>query len=391
MANSLKVTTTEAIFQLLMIANSPQKETPLTDQAVAWLQSRMPRGWSVEAADLQPGQDQLWADARINLEGPHGTMGTIIVEEKRSVSPRDVLSQLSPKVRSARSMGAHLPLLVIAPWLSERTQALLAEAEINYLDLTGNALLRIDNPPFFLQTTGARRNPAPAQRPSAKLRGAKASRMIRLLLDVVPPYGVAEIAEATGLNRGYVSRLLDALYREGLIEREPRGPVESVDVPALVRRWAEGYDVFRTNRAKGFIATAGLERLLRGLAEDPGPGTLAAITGSFAASRLAPIASPALLFLYYDQPQLLADELNLLPAEEGANVMILKPFDPVVFDRTRIEDGLRYVAPSQVAVDCLGGNGRMPAEGEALLEWMAAKGSSWRLPSLADLSRGEDS
>jgi hypothetical protein len=374
-----------------MIANSPQKETPLTDQAVAWLQSRLPKGWSVEAADLQPEQDQLWADARINLEGPHRTMGTIIVEERRSISPRDVLSQLSPKVRSARSMGAHLPLLVIAPWLSERTQALLAEAEINYLDLTGNALLRIDNPPFFLQATGARRNPSPAERPGAKLRGAKASRAIRLLLDVRPPYGVAEIAEATGLNRGYVSRLLDALYREGLIERHPRGPVESVDVPALVRRWAEGYDVFRTNRAEGFIATAGLERLLRGLADNPGLGTLAAITGSFAASRLAPIASPALLLLYYDQPRLLANELNLLPAEEGANVMILKPFDPVVFARTRLEEGLRYAAPSQIATDCLGGNGRMPAEGEALLDWMGAKEPSWRLPSLADISRGEAS
>ena len=349
----------------------------------------MPRGWSVEAAELQPGQDQQWADARIDLKGPHGTMGAIVVEEKRSISPRDVLSQLSPKVRSARSMGAHLPLLVIAPWLSERTQALLAEAEINYLDLTGNALLRIDNPPFFLQTTGARRNPAPAERPGAKLGGAKASRAIRLLLDVRPPYGVAEVAAATGLNRGYVSRLLDALYRDGLIEREPRGPVESVDVPALVRRWAKGYDVFRTNRADGFIATSGLERLLERLADDP--DTPAAITGSFAASRLAPIASPALLLLYHDQPPLLAAELDLLPAEEGANVMILKPFDPVVFDRTGIEEGLRYAAPSQVAVDCLGGNGRMPAEGEALLELDGSRGILLAPPLPGESLRGENS
>jgi hypothetical protein len=373
-----------------MIANSSIQETSLTDQAVAWLRSRMPRGWSVEVTDLQSEQGQLQADARISLQGPNGAVSTIIVEEKRSVSPRDVLSQLSPKVRSARSMGAHLPLLLIVPWLSERTQALLAEADINYLDLTGNALLRIDNPPFFLQTTGARRNPAPTERPGAKLRGAKASRVIRLLLDVRPPYGVLEIAEATGLNRGYVSRLLDALYREGLIERAPRGPVESVDVSGLVRRWAEGYDTFRTNRAEGYIATAGLERLLASLAEDPGLGTRAVITGSFAASRLAPIASPALLLLYYDLPQLLASDLDLLSSEEGANVMILKPFDPVVFDRTRIEEGLRYAAPSQIAVDCLGGNGRMPAEGEALLEWMA-EDSFWRLSSLADLYEGKRS
>jgi hypothetical protein len=376
--------------RFLVFANSLVQKTPLMDQAVAWLRTRLPRGWEVEAGDSQPEQGQLRADARINLRGPNGTISTVIVEEKQSVSPRSVLSQLSPRIKTARSMGAHLPLLVIAPWLSERTQELLTKEDINYLDLTGNALLRIDNPPFFLQTTGARRNPSPPERAGAKLRGAKASRVIRLLLDVRPPYGVLEITEATGLNRGYVSRLLEALYREGLIEREPRGPVESVDVPALVRRWVESYDTFQTNAAEGFIVAAGLERLLTALAADPGLGTRAVITGSFAANRLAPIASPALLLLYYDSPQLLAADLDLLPAEEGANVMILKPFDPVVFDRTRIEEGLRYAAPSQIAVDCLGGNGRMPAEGEALLEWMTAEEPSWRLSSLQDLYGRED-
>ncbi len=372
-----------------MSANSAKQATSFIDQAVAWLQSRLPRGWSIEAGPPQAEQDQLRADARIDLRGPNETIARIIVEEKQSVSPRSVLDQLSPRIQTARNLGAHLPLLIIAPWLSERTQALLAQEDINYLDLTGNALLRIDNPPFFLQTAGARRNPSPVKRDGASLRGAKASRVIRLLLDVCPPYGVVEIAEATGLNRGYVSRLLEALYRDGLIEREPRGPVQSVDIPGLVRRWAEGYDSFRTNQAKRFIAPTGLDRVLGRLAADPGLGTRVAITGSFAANRLAPIASPTLLLVYYDTPQLLARDLDLLPADEGANVVLLRPFDPVVFSRGAIEEGLRFAAPSQVAVDCLGGNGRMPAEGEALLRWMAADEPRWRIPILKDLYGGE--
>jgi len=385
MANSLKQATNSPIIQLPMVANFANQPTSLADQAVVWLRARLPRGWSAEIGDLESAQDQLQADARVSLRGPNGTISTIIVEEKREVSPRSVLDQLSPRIKTARNLGAHLPLLLVAPWLSERTQALLAQEDINYLDLTGNALLRIDNPPFFLQTTGARRNPSPAKRAGASLRGAKAPRVIRLLLDVCPPYGVVEIAEATGLNRGYVSRLLEALYREGLIEREPRGPVKSVDVPGLVRRWADGYDTFRTNQAERFIASAGLEQVLGRLAAGPGLGSQVAITGSVAANRLAPVASPALLLLYCDVPQLLAHDLDLLPAEEGANVILLRPFDPVVFDRGDTEEGLRYAAPSQVAVDCLGGNGRMPAEGEALLEWMAAEEPRWRAPSLQSL------
>jgi DNA-binding transcriptional ArsR family regulator len=323
------------------------------------------------------------ADARISLQGPNGTFSTVVAEERQSLSPRDVIGQLSPRVRSARGMGAHLPLLIVAPWLSERTQALLAEAEINYLDMTGNALLRLDNPPIFMQSAGAPHNPSPPNRSGARLQGAKASRVIRLLADVRPPYGVAAIAAATGLNRGYVSRLIEALYEEGLIEREARGPVRDVDVRALLRRWAAGYDTFRSNRAEGFIAPAGLDPVLRRLASDPALGTRAVITGSVAASRLAPVAAPALLLLYYEPPQLLAADLDLLPTEEGANVMILAPFDRVVFDHTRLEGGLRYAALSQVAVDCLTGNGRMPAEGEALLDWMVRNESSWRLPILA--------
>jgi hypothetical protein len=73
------------------------------------------------------------------------------------------------------------------------------------------------------------------------------------------------------------------------------------------------------------------------------------------------------------------------PADEGANVALLRPFDPLVFERESIEDGLRYAAPSQTAVDCLTGNGRMPAEGEALIEWMETHEDAWRALSLEAL------
>jgi len=345
----------------------------------------MPRGWVIDTSPALPDGSGLPADSRISLRAPDNTINTIVVEEKKSISPQNVLSSLSPRVQTARNMGAHLPLLVVAPWLSKRTRALLADEEIGYVDLTGNALLRIDNPPFFLETAGAERNPWPKERGRAQLRGAKAARLIRLLLDVRPPYGVQELAEATNLAPGYVSRLLDTLYREALIERVPRGPVESVDIAALLRRWADSYDVFRSNDSKAFVASEGLELLIPRLASEPGSGTRSPITGSFAASRLAPVASPSLLLVYHDAPALVAKDLGLIPSDEGANVMVLRPFDPVVFARTQVEGGLRYAAPSQVAVDCLTGNGRMPAEGEALLEWMQANEFAWRLDSLQAL------
>lgn len=364
--------------------NPTQSETFLRDRAISWLEERLPRGWSVEGSPVPASgrEEARPADLTISLKAQTGTFATIAVEEKQSLSPRGVLGLLPPLAQAARKLGGNVPLLVVAPWLSKRTQELLAEQEINYIDLTGNALIRLDNPAFYLQTTGASRNPAPKERGKAQLRGAKAARLIRLLADVRPPYGVRELAEAADLAPGYVSRLLDTLYREALIERSPRGPIESVDVAGLLRRWANSYDVFKTNDVAMFIAPEGVDRLLSRLAADPGAGTRIAITGSFAASRITPVTSPALLTAYFDLPELVAKEFGLLPAEEGANVGILRPFDPVVWRGNSIEGGLRYAAPSQVAVDCLSGNGRMPAEGEALLEWMLANESEWRDDSL---------
>jgi len=111
------------------------------------------------------------------------------------------------------------------------------------------------------------------------------------------------------------------------------------------------------------------------------------ITGSFAAVRMAPVAAPSLLLAYGDDPMSLARELGLLPADEGANVVLLAPFDPVVWERSSRNDGLRYARPSQVAADCLSGTGRMPVEAEALLDWMLANERTWRWESLEQLQR----
>jgi len=198
------------------------------------------------------------------------------------------------------------------------------------------------------------------------------------LIDVRPPYGGRDLAAAADLTPGYVSRLLDTLDDEALVGRSAKRAVESVDILGLLRRWAESYDIFRTNATTLWLAPSGANSTIKRLA-DAGQ---TAVTGSFAAVRLAPVAGPALLTVYCDDPGALADTLELIPADQGANVAILRPFDPVVWERTSTLDGVTFAAPSQVAIDCLTGNGRMPSEGEALVEWMISNENRWRLPVL---------
>jgi hypothetical protein len=309
-------------------------------------------------------------------------MTTLVIEARRSVSPRDTEQMIPAQVRALASM-AGVRFLVVAPWLSPRTRELLANSGVNYVDLTGNTLIRLENPPLYIRTDGATRDPAPAKRGIARLRGPKAGRLVRLLADVRPPYGVRQLAAVAGLAPGYVSRLLDALDREAIVERNDRGRIDAVDFVRLLRRYAETYDTFDTNQSTLFVARAGAATTLKQIASTP---LTTAITGSFAATRIAPIAAPALLAVYCTDIAGTARALDLLPAVEGANVTLLRPFDPVVWSGTTTDGGASYVAPTQIALDCLAGNGRMPAEGEAMLSWLTDNESTWRAPSLTAIA-----
>ncbi|HEX5145615.1 MAG TPA: helix-turn-helix domain-containing protein [Conexibacter sp.] len=368
-------------------ASSSPEESPLIDAAVSQLAGMLPERWNATrshrlAAAAGGVAEPRTLDAAIDVQIESGSFVTLVVEARQELAPRDVDQLFSGLAGTLRALASHLPVLVVAPWLSPRTQERLRHEDVNYLDLTGNALIKLDNPALFIRSVGATRNPQPSPaRGRAGLRGPKAGRLVRLLADVRPPYALQEIAASTRLTPGYVSRLLDALDREALIERDSRGPVRSVDVPALLRRWAETYDVLRANSATAFVAPHGPADAVERLVGLTNAGRIA-VTGSFAAVRRAPVAAPALLMAYCEEVQRVADALGLLPAAGGGNVALLSPFDPVAWDRAQLELGIPYVAVSQAAVDCLTGNGRMPAEGEALLDWMARDESAWRRGAL---------
>ncbi|MGO9911673.1 MAG: hypothetical protein ACLPQS_10985 [Acidimicrobiales bacterium] len=322
----------------------------------------------------------------IDVTTPQGTT-SFLVEAKRNLMPKDAEQMFSGLARRYRQLNPYnAPILVVAPWISARTREVLIAEGFNYIDLTGNARVEITtNPVLFLSYQGADRDPQPAQRGKARVRGPKAGRLIRFLCDVAPPYTVSEIASSTRLTPGYVSRLLDSLDDEALVVRTKRGQVTSTDVSGLLRRWTESYDVFKTNRAWLFVAPQGPADLLRRLADNKE----VAVTGSFAAVRMAPVAAPTLLTAYGRDAQATATAFGLLPADRGANVVLLTPFDEVVWERTTAEEGICYVSPSQIAVDSLTGNGRMPSEGEALLTWMMENETDWRAPSVKDAAPAE--
>jgi len=102
------------------------------------------------------------------------------------------------------------------------------------------------------------------------------------------------------------------------------------------------------------------------------------VCGSWAASQFAPVSPTRLFLCYADDAPDTARLLDLRRTETGANVALAVPFDPVVYERSVEKQGVRVVAPSQVAVDLLGSPGRGPNEAETLIEWMRENENAWR-------------
>lgn len=272
------------------------------------------------------------------------------------------------------------PTVVISEWLSPRTRAILDEDKRSYADTTGNISIALDDPLVAIRSDGATRDPSPPPRARSSLSGPRAWALQRTLAEVVPPYGVGDLADALDMDAGYVSRLLTGLREELLIEREPRRPVETVDWEAMLRQLTRTYRLLDDNETRTWTAPGGPDQFLRDVASSKLKRW--AVTGSFASSQLVTVAAPEIVVVYTDDPERLADTVRLRPTRTGGNVVTALPYDPIVFDRTWERDGVVFASLAQVVVDCLTGFQRMPAEGEALLEWMQRRAPRWQAPSL---------
>ena len=339
----------------------PELDRRRLDAAVTALRARLADYWIVTATNGR--------SPALSFVGPAGGFDSAVVVADR-VDPRDV-GRLTIKGR---------PSVVVAPWLSPRTRELLINDGVGFVDLTGNIDVRDPESGFFLSAIGADRDPNPAPRRGPSLKGARAVALMRTLVEVTPPYTAGDLAAALDLDDGYISRALQALADERLIERVPRGAVVSADWEALIRRITTNYSLLDSNRTTTWIAAAGPPQLLIDLTRVRG-GRWAA-TGSIVASTIAPVAAPEIAVLYADDPERLAKVARLLPATTGANVIIAEPYDDIVFTRLRQTDSGSTVSVAQAVIDLLTGPGRMPAEGEALLAWMTPNVPTWRAGNL---------
>lgn len=327
--------------------------------ALQEVQRRMPAGWSATIQD----------DRAVEITAPDRRTGRLALEGRARLAPKDV------HLLVERLAGERATPVVVAPFLTTSTRSRLRESGLSYLDFTGNARIVLPTPGLFIETQGASEDPNREERPARSLRGAKAGRVVRALIERKAPPGVRELATLTKTDAGYVSRVLSFLDSEALITRVGRGRIETVDWPALLRRWAEEAPLDTRGRLRTYFEPRGLSALTPRLAKLDTPY---AITGSLAAATVAPLAPPRLATIWVPDANAAATSLALRQADAGANVVLAETLDDTVFDGAVQREGLWYAAPTQVAVDLLTSPGRGPQEGEELVDWMKRNEAKWR-------------
>ncbi|OLR95523.1 hypothetical protein BJP25_07000 [Actinokineospora bangkokensis] len=306
----------------------------------------------------------------------------LILDLFDAVGPKHILKHTVRFAAALRAAGGGGTLVIVAPWLSPRTRELLEVEGISYLDLTGNIRLSVPVPAVHVRWQGA--DKAPEHLRSAEhtvtLAGPRAGRIVRALVDFPPPLRPSAIATLADVSLPWVSKVLSKLDSQMLVERVGREVVR-VDWQGLLRERAGTYDLLRHNPAVGFVAPDGPGGVLERVRRVHGQG-LIAITGPWAARRISPLSSGGQLMLYVEcgphTPDEWATRLGMVRVDEGADVLVLRAHDQVVFRETRDVEGVPHVALPQLVLDSLAGPGRMPADGEAVLAWMAENEAVWR-------------
>ncbi len=341
-------------------------ETAVLARAEDAIAALLPKGWSCERRDAPATADFL-----LTIGAPDGALATLVVDVRQRLSPGSVAGLAAQLARAAPA----IPLLV-AGWLSPLTRAALTAAGVGYVDLTGNAEVRLSRPGLVLRTTGGAKDPEPAPSALGSLKGTGAARAVRALIDFSPPYGVRELAEAAGASASVLSRVATLLAADALLRRDDRGRVVEVSWEPVLRRWAEDYRFPGTERGVSYLDPRGIAAFTRKLAAFGQPW---AATGTLGVPLGIAVVPVTLATVYVESPERAAREMGLVAADTGANVLLVGVGEADERARATVgTDGIVRCAASQVAVDLLTGPGRGSSEADALVEWMRANESGWR-------------
>jgi len=265
--------------------------------------------------------------------------------------------------------------LVAVPYMGDVGQRLCEEAEVCWLDLSGNAHLvapglrvNIEGKPNLFKRPG---------RP-ASVFAPKSARIARwLLIEPERAFTQRELAKASGLDEGFTSRIVRRLEDQHLVARDPEGAVKVADFDAMLDAWREAYNFSKHHIVRGHVAARSSDDVLRELGAQLKRGKIEhAATGLAGAWLINQFAGFRLVVFYVGQiPAVeVTKKVGFYEEQQGENVWLVVPNDEGVFHGAAECEGIRCVHPVQVYLDLKGHPERSAEAAEQLRKKLLRKG-----------------
>jgi hypothetical protein len=324
--------------------------SPTEPQALKLLPGRLANLLDVSPADAKIRRQPSGAnhaDAVVELGG-----FTFVIEWKGSATVARVSDAARQALRYASRAGKRAIPVVAVPFMGPAGRKHCEEANVGWLDLSGNAHLagpglrvKIEGQPNRYKTLG---RPASAFAP-------KSARIARwLLMHPTQSLSQRELATATKVDEGFTSRIVAKLENDELVVRDPNGRIRPRDPDLLLDAWAESYDFSKHRILRGHVPARSGEAQLRAMREvferthEP-----YAATGLAAAWILDRFAGFRIVTIYLANPAeaSLLDQFGFRETEAGANTWLVVPNDEGVFQGAAKLDGVRCVHPVQAYLD----------------------------------------
>ncbi|MCC6912047.1 MAG: MarR family transcriptional regulator, partial [Flavobacteriales bacterium] len=199
------------------------------------------------------------ADAVIEIAGV-----TFVVECKNSGATASISAAIDQVQRCASAVDPRAIPLVVVPFMGPVGRRRCEEAQVAWLDLSGNA--RIFAPGIRVLIEGQPNQFKSRGRPLSAF-APKSARIARwLLMHPRQPMAQREIAQATSMDEGFTSRIVSRLEEDNLVAREPDGAIRPRDPDLLLDAWREDYDFSKHEIYRGHVTARSGEEVLRQLA-----------------------------------------------------------------------------------------------------------------------------
>ena len=306
------------------------------------------------------------ADMLLRIAVGNNSIEKLLVAEVKSQGHPQRLQNAAYAARASASLVPGAYAVVVVPYVSPQGQAFCRQTGINFMDLSGNC--RLDLNDIYIEVSN-RPSRYKSTRHSVKLlfRG-KSTRVLRVLL-VHPKqrWTMRNLAQEARVSVGYVSKISRRLDELALIERGDRGGLRVTDPGRLLDLWRECYR-YTDNKTVGLYGLSNADDIVRQITRLSGQiGARYALTLFSGADLVAPFTRHSKEALYFSgNVENLRNTLGLKPVPSGEKVLVLIPYDEGVFYGLQTIQGQQVVSNVQLYLDLYSYAGRGQEQAEFL-------------------------